>query len=329
MKRIWHPFVASFWALAVACAWGDSEHSSAPAAGASPRPQLLDSAQLFAVSVVDREKLHYHLVRAEQVDTLQLAAGRRLFFHLRAAAATEAAELLQRAGADVSDVSFVSIPADINELPVAAKKSLFFSLLYPIADFHNKTILARRERLLRLGDSPADALFLQSMIEHYALDRHPQSLPTSADTLRELLARVDIIPPSLVLAQGAIESGWGTSRFARRGNNLFGQRIWRSDMKGLQAKGAQEARFRLAVYETISASVRSYMRNLNSHPAYADLRAQRADLRARDQPISGRVLAAGLLRYSTRGEEYVRDVRRMIKGNKLGRLDAVKTGAEK
>jgi Bax protein len=326
MKRAWHSFVAPFWVLAIACAWGDSDNNTASSANSPARPDLFDDAHFFAVSVVDSKEMHYHLVHAAHVDTLRLAADMRLFVHLRASAAAQAAELLKVAG---DEASLASIPPDIDQLPVAAKKNLFFSLLYPIADFHNKTILARRARLQHLDGSSADETFLQSMAEHYALDRHLQPLPTRADTLRELLVRVDIIPPSLVLAQGAIESGWGTSRFARRGNNLFGQRIWRSDMAGLQAKGAQDARFRLAVYETVSASVRSYMRNLNSHPAYADLRALRADLRARSEIVKGRALAKGLVRYSTRGEEYVLDVHRMIKGNKLGRLDVGEVGIGK
>ncbi len=321
MKRKWHPIVASCWALAAACAWGagDGDDSTSRVAAELARPPLFDSADFFAVSVVDNTKLNYHLVHADDADTLALAADMRLFVHLRADAAAQAAARLQEVGAGVS---LASIPADINQLPVADKKSLFFSVLYPIADFHNQTILARRARLQHLGDSPADDVFLQSMAAFYALDRQPHPLPTRADTLRELLQRVDIVPPSLVLAQGAIESGWGTSRFARRGNNLFGQRIWRSDLAGLQAMGAKGARFRLAAYETVSASVRSYIRNLNSHPAYAELRVLRAQMRARDELVNGRLLAKGLVHYSTRGEEYVRDVQRMIKSNKLGRLDS-------
>ena len=44
---------------------------------------------------------------------------------------------------------------------------------------------------------------------------------------------MDIIPPSLALAQSAEESGWGTSRFAQEGNALFGQRVWVEHKKGL------------------------------------------------------------------------------------------------
>jgi len=318
MKRIWRSFVAPLWALAFVCAWGDDESGGLVPAAVIERPSLFDDPHFFAVSVVDHDTQDYRFVRAEHADTLLLTADARLFFHLRAVAAASAAELLQHSE---TRVSLVSIPSDINQLPVADKKSLFFSALNPIVDFHNRTILARRARLQHLSDSAADRTFLQSMSEHYALARSGGPLPTRSDSLRELLRRIDIIPPSLVLAQGAIESGWGTSRFARLGNNLFGQRVWRKDLGGLQAEGATEARFRLAVYESISASVRSYMRNLNSHPAYAELRQLRAQARVRGEGVTGDSLAAGLVRYSTRGDEYVRDVRRLIRGNKLGRLD--------
>ena len=61
----------------------------------------------------------------------------------------------------------------------------------------------------------------------------------AADTLDggaldKLKRRVDIVPPSLALAQAAEESGWGTSRFAIKGNSLFGQ--WDFSGKGIKPK---------------------------------------------------------------------------------------------
>ena len=102
------------------------------------------------------------------------------------------------------------------------------------------------------------------MAEHYALARSKSALSTRADTLRELLRRVDVIPPSLVLAQGAIESGWGTSRFARQGNNLYGQRVWRSDLKGGDGE-------RCAIFAFSPRDVRQYCQQraqLYAQPQY-------------------------------------------------------------
>ena len=288
-----------------------------PAAWPESNSPLTQHEQLVAVSSVDDRLLRYHLLDADSL------AGRtekshRLFFHLRADSADAALRLLD--GVE-GPASLDAMPADMGELPVAQKKALFFSILLPIVQFHNETTLARRQRLLEMSAGAPDDAFFRAMTQHYALERHPHALGTRADSLRELLNRVDVVPPSLVLSQAAIESGWGTSRFARRGNNLYGQRIWRSDLEGMAAEGAANSRFRLAVYTNIAASVRSYMRNLNSHPSYGDLRALRAESRARGGAMLGTDLAAGLSSYSTRGAEYVADVQRLIRGNALEQHD--------
>lgn len=290
---------------------------SPPAAAPEPISSLIEHEQLAAISSVDEHLLRYHLLHADSLDG-HPKRGRRLFFHLRADSADAARRLLD----DVQGpASLNAMPGDMGQLPVAQKKALFFSILLPIVQFHNETTLARRQRLLDMASGVSDDAFFRAMAEHYALARHPHPLATRADSLSELIHRVDVVPPSLVLAQAAIESGWGTSRFARSGNNLYGQRIWRSDLQGMTAEGAATSRFRLAVYVNIAASVRSYMRNLNSHPSYGDLRALRAESRAQDGAVLGAVLAAGLSRYSTRGAEYVADVKRLIRGNALEQFD--------
>ena len=51
---------------------------------------------------------------------------------------------------------------------------------------------------------------------------------------KELKSRIDIIPVSLTIAQAAIESGWGTSRFALKGNAFFGQKVIGSNVNGIK-----------------------------------------------------------------------------------------------
>jgi Bax protein len=60
----------------------------------------------------------------------------------------------------------------------------------------------------------------------------------------------------------------------------------------------------------------SYMRNLNSHPAYRDLRAIRLKLSESQKEVTGHALAEGLMKYSERGEEYIKELRQMIRVNK-------------
>ena len=58
------------------------------------------------------------------------------------------------------------------------------------------------------------------------------------------------------------------------------------------------------------------MRNLNSHPAYKDLRLIRQKHRENQRPITAYSLAGGLIKYSERGDEYVDELRHMMKTNK-------------
>jgi len=132
---------------------------------------------------------------------------------------------------------------------------------------------------------------------------------------------VDIIPPSLALAQGAEESGWGTSRFALLGNSLFGQ--W--DFSGNGIKPEQQrselGNYGLAAFDTPLDAVLAYARNLNSHEAYRQMRELRAKLRTEGHNPTGYELAATLDKYSERGQAYVDGLRTIMRVNKLAATD--------
>ena len=142
-----------------------------------------------------------------------------------------------------------------------------------------------------------------------------------AGNLDELLVRVDIIPTSLALAQAAEESGWGTSRFAHQGNALFGQRATGDEPGLAPVERATEEHVRVRAYETLGAAVRSYARNLNTHPAYERFRAERAENRSQGAEPGGHALAPTLTRYSERGAAYVASLRAIIRLNRLESFD--------
>src|SRR5438128_793574 len=116
-----------------------------------------------------------------------------------------------------------------------------------------------------------------------------------ADDYVELLNRVDVIPPSLALAQAASESGWGTSRFAREGNALFGQWTWGGKgMTPAEQRTDTHGDYRVAAFESTALSAYSYALNLNTGNAYRDLRLRRAELRRQNLRVSGNSLAETL-----------------------------------
>jgi len=215
-----------------------------------------------------------------------------------------------------SDLPDFSAYSDTTE-----KKAAFFSFLYPRIVLANSRILIEREYLDSLANkdelSKSELTWLENQAERLRVDEEPGS----EDMFRRLRNRLDVIPPSLVLAQAANESAWGTSRFALRGNNLFGQWCF-SKGCGLVPQGRVDgASHEVASFSSPYLSVRSYIQNLNRHPTYQQLRDIRLKARNRDELAGGSSLAAGLLGYSERGEEYVEEIRSMIRYNNLDYYD--------
>ncbi len=206
------------------------------------------------------------------------------------------------------------------------KKAAFIDYLVPYVRGVNAAILADRRRLLSIrqdvarGGSPGmfDARWLKKIVADYEME-----LPAEIDPafLDHLLLRVDIVPASLVLAQAAEESGWGSSRFAQHGNNLFGMRAYNGTGFVPREREAGE-KFRVAIYPSVRESIADYVSNLNTGENYIELRAERRALRQRGQALTGQALAARLGGYSRRGAEYVETILAIIRGNRLGRFDS-------
>ncbi len=130
----------------------------------------------------------------------------------------------------------------------------------------------------------------------------------------EYLRKVDTIPVSLVLAQSAVESAWGDSRFAKEGNNLFGEWTW--GKIGIIPAGRDEnATHKLRIFESLDASISGYMLNLNRHRSYKDFRTLRAQKRSTKEPFTGLDAATKMTNYSQMREVYNKLLKNVIKGN--------------
>ena len=83
------------------------------------------------------------------------------------------------------------------------------------------------------------------------------------------------VPTSIIIAMAGIESGYGTSRFAIEGNNLFGIRTWDLTTDHMKPKDVPDAKFGIKKYATKCDSVKDMIRNLNTHTAYTEFREER------------------------------------------------------
>lgn len=184
---------------------------------------------------------------------------------------------------------------------VERRKRLFVDAVLPLIRRENARI--ERERALAKRDPPG---WLYRKYEVKPGDR------------KTLMRKIDVVPPSLAVAQAAVESGWGTSRFFQEANNLYGERTYDESAAGIAPREATG--FRVAAFPSPGLSVRSYLHNLNSHDAYRTFRVERERLRREAAP-SGLELAKYLTAYSERRQEYVRVLRRVIRDNALEELD--------
>ncbi|AXO15528.1 glucosaminidase domain-containing protein [Thalassospira indica] len=203
-----------------------------------------------------------------------------------------------------------------DQLTVTAKKRTFFRTLGPLTLLANEEI-ALQSSVLSDAIRTNDLSVIAELAEQYRVETAPED----PATIVELEKRIAPVPPSLAMAQMAIESGWGTSRFAALGNALFGQ--WTYGGEGITPEEQRKhlGDYKIAAFKTPFGSVRAYMMNLNTGSAYTEFRDLRARMITDQQPLSGSVLAETLTRYSERGSVYIEEIQAVIRQNKLSPVD--------
>lgn len=138
--------------------------------------------------------------------------------------------------------------------------------------------------------------------------------------LDAFLTKIDKIPTSLALAQGAIESAWGMSRFAKEANNIFGRWTW--GKKGLIPNEREEGKkHKIKIFDNIQSSVEDYMLTLNRHHPYENLRNARKNFRKKGNLFNGLIASDYMIMYSQTREVYVKLLKKTILDNEFLRYD--------
>tara|TARA_B100001057_G_scaffold493410_1_gene587771 strand:- start:789 stop:1955 length:1167 start_codon:yes stop_codon:yes gene_type:complete len=219
----------------------------------------------------------------------------------------------------VKPIRLSLLPNEIKQIENSQKrKSLFIQIILPLILEENNLILLDRKRLFSIlnknKNSNKEINWLNIKFKQYGVLK--KDIPT-------LKVRMDIIPPSLAIAQAAKETGWGTSRFALEGNALFGQWTWSGD--GIKPAGAEsDTKHKVMKFKVLKASVRAYQRNLNTHSSYKNFRQVRAQLRDESEELDSLLLADELDSYAETGGEYTKILKKIINQNSLKDFDDVK-----
>jgi Bax protein len=215
------------------------------------------------------------------------------------------------------------LPADFGDMLSAEKRrKLFLRALLPIVLIENQRLHEQRELATWLLDNklPAKGSHMRDWLAKVAKRFRVRGDLSKPAVRKKLLIRLDEIPPALALAQAAIETGWGSSRFALEGNSLFGQWTFvKAD--GLTPEDRDtDATHLVASFPNLRASVRAYMQNLNTSNAYHEFRTFRAAARAADKPLRAYDLASHLHRYSAHGENYIAEIQSIIRSPAIAAL---------
>lgn len=209
---------------------------------------------------------------------------------------------------------FASIE-DVNQ-----KKQAFFDYIRQGLDLENHRILNEREHLLEFNlhsASSEDLSYAKRLGRLYSYNVPASGVDQA--WIDEMLLRVNVLPEALVLVQAANESAWGTSRFATKGNNFFGQWCYQEGCGIIPLQRPSGSTHEVASFQSTQESIHRYFMNVNRNRAYLELRQIRAELEGQGTDLLSSAAAVsltnGLLRYSERGEDYVNDLQAMIRHN--------------
>jgi Bax protein len=192
----------------------------------------------------------------------------------------------------VPNVIVKKFPDNLNDITdINKKKDIFVKIMLPIINKVNYNIEKERANILN-GNID------EKITQKYA--------STDKDIL---LRRVQPIPVHIALGQSAKESGWGTSRFAIEGNNIFGEWTWEEGAGIVPAGRPEGETYEVKKFDSLVESMESYALKLNTLDYYSDFR------KIRNGEIKNKRLTEGLLYYSQQREAYVESLSNLIDSN--------------
>ena len=230
---------------------------------------------------------------------------------------------IRRGHTTVPKLFLTSLPDDLSKISdTDERKEIFISIILPLILQVNENIIKGRKSLSEImysmetnGEmSEEERKWINQKLKQYRIETFD---------IPELYSRMNIIPPSLAISQAAIETGWGTSRFATEANALYGQWTWDDD-KGMvpRQRGDDEAHS-IKVFDNLMGAVRGYAFNLNTHPAYEDFRVERRQYK-NPKNIDVNDLLITLIFYSELGYEYIDNLNSIIRVNRLKQFDSAR-----
>ena len=221
--------------------------------------------------------------------------------------------------------NFVQLVSSDWKNNLSKKKIKFIETLLPLILYQNNKILLERQRLTDMRNhlsiyktlDEEGVMYIRNIAKKYDISYKNIH---KIDLIDKLLLSVDIIPNSIVLAQAANESGWGTSRFAKEYNALFGQYTYNKEKGIIPFERESGQKHLIRYFSSIDQSVESYFKNINTHYAYEDFRKLRSQIKKEDIKLSIKLLTSQLDVYAE-DKFYVKTINSIIDSNNFLQFD--------
>ena len=212
-----------------------------------------------------------------------------------------------------------SLPKDFQQIESQKyRNELFIRILTPLAIKINEEIDNERSTLLRLERNyqknksltPEEIEKLEDLAKKYDYFTRRKNNIRIEDQILNLKLRIDLVPPSILIAAAAIESNWGFSRIANVANSLYKEKLWYTT-EGLEPLENKDDGYRFKIFDSLIESMRSFALTFNSNINYSNVWEARKGIRARRGIVFGESIAyalamssklpnfAGILDYTT------------------------------
>jgi len=208
----------------------------------------------------------------------------------------------------IKPVAYTQVSTLAN-LEVKTKKQKFFDMILPAVLISKERLAEKRDKLEQIVTAAQPTPEQQQWLDK-------QKALLKAKDISDLRSKLAVHPTSIILAQAAIETGWGTSRFFLQGNNIFG--VWSFNPKEPRMRASQTREGKaiyVKKYASLIEAVDDYFITIARGGPYRKFRQARA------QSQDALELIQHLDKYSEIGEEYVRRLRSVIVSNKMQRFD--------
>lgn len=175
------------------------------------------------------------------------------------------------------------------------RNRVFVQIMMPLILKVNDEVMEEREYLDAVAYSfeqegdfgETETYYIEKMAKKYDVTTPFKDTRRHLKLLKELIRRVDIVPPSILIAAAAIYTNWGTSRIAVQGNNLYKARDWYTT-EGLKPVDDDDDSYRYHIYPSLEESIRAYVLRINSNIRYQQFWNSRKESRRRGNIVYGK-----------------------------------------